>query len=105
MQREEIEAMWEKLREHEQTINQIAQDTLQVARDAAFSIVLSTYNLGLAFLAALGEAKAMGSYIEYMQPRCLAASETTQSARNSKEAFKVAEQFESDCLDYLKTRR
>ena len=97
MQREEIEAMWER-------IGALEKNSLEMAREAARFEVLSAYNFAVAMLIHLGDPKKIVSYTKYMQPRCEAAEEAVLGAPSMQEAFKIASQFQNDCISYLKSR-
>jgi len=97
MQREEIEAMWERIRALE-------KNNLEVAREAARFEVLSAYNLAVTMLVHFRKPKEIVFYTKYMQPRCEAAEEAGLGAPSMKEAFRIATDFHNDCLDYLKSR-
>jgi len=97
MEREEIEAMWERIRALE-------KNSLEVAREAARFEVLSAYNLAVTMLVHFREPKKMVSFTKYIQPRCEAAEEAVLGAPSMQEAFRIATDFHNDCLDYVKSR-
>ena len=96
MEREELDAMWER-------IKALEENNLEVARVAAAFEVLSTYNFAVAMLVHFGEPKEIISYRKYMEPRCELAEKACYEAGSPEEAFKTATQFENDCIDYLKS--
>jgi hypothetical protein len=98
MAREEIDAIWGRIRALE-------KNSLEVARVAAAFEITSTYNFAVAMLVHLGEPKEIVSYRKYIEPRCNSAAEAALSAKSPEEAFKIATQFENDCIDYLKSRK
>ena len=97
MQREEIEAMWERIRALE-------KNSLEIAREAARFEVASAYNLVVTMLVHFRKPKEIVSYTKYMQPRYEAAEETVLGAPSMQEAFRIATDFHNDCLDCLKSR-
>ena len=96
MQREEVEAMWERIRALE-------KNSLEVARGAASFGVVSAYNLAVTMLLHFREPKKIVSYTKYMQPRYESAEKAALDAGSTKEAFRVATEFQNDCIGYLKS--
>lgn len=107
MEREEIEAMWEKLRELEQAIGKLGESNLEVARQAAAFEVLSAYHLISTIflvLATSGKPDKAAAYAKYMYPRSQSAQKAALGAPNIQEAFKIAADFHNDCFGYLKSQ-
>ena len=96
MEREEIEAMWAR-------IKALEENSLEVARQAASFEVASAYNLAATMLVHFGEPKKIVSFTKYMQPRYESAEKATLDAGSTKEAFKIATEFHDDCIGYLKS--
>ena len=98
MEREELDAMWER-------IKALEESSLDVARQAASFQVLSVYNFAVAMLVHLQEPEEIASYRKYMEPRWESAGKAALGARSAKEAFKIATLFQNDCIAYLKSRK
>ena len=96
MEREEIEAMWERIRALE-------KNSLEVARGAASFGVVSAYNLAVTMLVHFGEPKKIVSFTKYMEPRYESAEKAALDAGSTEEAFKIASQFQNDCIGYVKS--
>jgi len=96
MEREEIEAMWERIRALE-------KNSLEVAREAASFGVVSAYNLAVTMLVHFGEPKKIASFTKYMEPRYEAAEKAALAAQSAKTAFEIAANFQNDCIGYLKS--
>jgi hypothetical protein len=96
MEREETEAMWERIRALE-------KNNLEVAREAANLGVVSAYNLAVTMLVHFGEPKKIVSFTKYMEPRYESAEEAALGAPSIKEAFRIAADFHNDCMNYLKS--
>jgi hypothetical protein len=97
MEREEIDAMWER-------IKALEENSLEVAREAANLGVVSAYNLVVTMLVHFGEPKKIVSFTKYMEPRYESAEKAALDAGSTKEAFRIATDFHNDCMDYLKSR-
>jgi hypothetical protein len=97
MEREEIEAMWERIRALE-------KNSLEVARETANFGVVSAYNLAVTMLVHFGEPKKIVSFTKYMEPRYESAEKAALGAPSIQEAFRIAINFHNDCMDYLKSR-
>ena len=96
MEREEIEAMWER-------ITALEKNSLEVAREAANSGVVFAYNLAVTILMHFGEPKKIVSFTKYMEPRYESAEKAALDAGSTKEAFRIAAEFQNDCIGYLKS--
>jgi len=96
MEREEIEAMWERIRALE-------KNSLEVAREAASLGVVSAYNLAVTVLMHFREPKKIVSFTKYMEPRYESAEKAALDAGSTKEAFRIAAEFQNDCIAYLKS--
>ena len=94
--REEIEAMWERIRALE-------KNSLEVAREAASFEVTSAYNLAVTMLVHFREPKKIVSFTKYMEPRYESAGKAALDAGSTKEAFRIATEFQNDCIGYLKS--
>ncbi len=100
MEREEIEAMWER-------IKALEKNSVEVARQAASFEVSSAYHLIAAVflvLAVSGKPDKVGAYAKYMYPRFESADKAVLGAPNIQEAFKIATDFHNDCFSYLKSQ-
>ncbi len=96
MEREEIEAMWERIRALE-------KNSLEVARESASLGVVSAYNLAVTMLLHFREPKKIVSFTKYMEPRYESAEKAALDAGSTKEAFRIAAEFQNDCIGYLKS--
>ena len=96
MEREEIEAMWERIRALE-------KNSLEVAREAANLGVASAYNLAVTMLVHFREPKKIVSFTKYMEPRYESAEKAALDAGSTKEAFRIAAEFQNDCIGYVKS--
>jgi len=96
MEREEVEAMWER-------IKALEKNSLEVAREVAAFEVLSAYNFAVAMLVHLDEPKKIVSFTKYMEPRYESAEKAALDAGSTKEAFRIATEFQNDCIGYLKS--
>jgi hypothetical protein len=96
MEREEIEAMWERIRALE-------KNSLEVAREVASFGVVSAYNLAVTMLLHFREPKKIVSFTKYMEPRYESAEKAALDAGSAEEAFRIAAEFQNDCIGYLKS--
>ena len=96
VEREELDAMWERIRALE-------KNSLEVAREAASLGVVSAYNLAVTMLVHFDEPKKVVSFTKYMEPRYESAGKAALDAGSLKEAFRIAAEFQNDCIGYLKS--
>ncbi len=107
MEKEETEAMWEKLRELEQAITKLGGSNLEVAKEVAVSEISSAYHLIATLFLVVeprGKADKGIAYVKYMYPRLESAQKAALSAQSMQEAFKIATDFHNDCFNYMKSQ-
>ena len=95
-EREEIEAMWER-------IKALEEKSLNVAWNVAAFEVQFTHNWVLTTLGIWKPAE-VDAYIKYMKPKTEAAQKAAMNAGSVGEAFDIAAKFSDDCLAYLKSQ-
>jgi hypothetical protein len=104
MELEEVEALWQKLRQHEKDIRSISARNLQLARDAASFLVISTYNYWITNIR-IFLPQELDSFIEYMKPRKDAVLKIIKKSRSVKNIFGLAAELQKNCLDYYEGHR
>jgi len=97
LEREEIEAIWER-------IKALEKNNLKLARYAARSLLTSTYNLMLTGVM-LASPREYDSFIKYMKPKCDLAENAISEATEISTAFKIQVDFQNDCIAYLNSRK
>jgi len=97
MEREEIEAMWER-------IVALEGKSLWLAQAVGSAIVALAYNSMLITIA-VGKPEGLSGFIEYMQSKMESARQAAVSATSIEDALKVAVDFQNDCVAYLHSRK
>ena len=104
--KEELEAVWERLRELGKSVQELDRDidakTLGIARESAFFLVTTSYNLALTTLG-VGDPDKLPHFIKYVGPKLEEVGESIYKADNIGRAFEIASKFQSDCIRYLKS--
>jgi len=93
MEREEIEAMWERIRALE-------ENSLKVCKAMAYESALSTYNLAAIPIGIAGKEKA---YEEYMKPKSDQVEKAIWGAENVDEVVQLLRNFNFDCLAFVQS--
>ena len=93
MEREEIEAMWER-------IKALEENQLRVCKAMAYEILLSTWNLALTAL--MVSKDKLEPYEKYMKPKVQRAEKAIRSAGNIDQVVSVLRAFNHDCMSFVK---
>jgi len=102
--KEEIEAIWEKLRDHDEAI-----ETLNLQMDAKTSIVarhLGDLALRLTYISGLVLMRGddLPPYEKYMSPKLESQREAVRSAGTLPEVLRLIDQFYDDWRGYIRSR-
>ena len=90
MNREEIEAMWER-------IKALEENSLKVSKALGKQSIISIF--GQMYASAVGGGKHK-TFFAYMKPKATAASEQLNNAQNVDEVIKIVERFTEDCVEF-----
>jgi hypothetical protein len=90
MEREEIEAMWER-------IKTLEENSLKVSKALAEQSLYSIYGLMSSRAAAGGHHKSFG---EYMEPKAEAALQEITNAQSIDEVIQIIRKFTGDCVKF-----
>ena len=93
MEREEIEAMWER-------IKALEENQLKVSKAMAIENMASFNNLAIVITAITDKRQA---YKEYMGPKLDQATKDIFSVGNVGEVIELLHNFNSDCISFLKS--
>ena len=96
VEREEIEAMWNRIKSLEENGLKIACNT------AAFEIQFM-HNWALTSLG-IFKPSEIESFVKYMKPKSEVAQKAVMETDDVEVAFKTAFDFQNDCLSYLKSQ-
>jgi hypothetical protein len=96
MEREEIDAMWER-------IKALEENSLVLAQTVGSSIVTLAYNSMLTAITVAKPAE-LSAFIKYMGPKLESAQQVASSAGSMEDALKAAVDFQNDCITYSKSR-
>ena len=91
MEREEIEAMWER-------IKALEENMLKVTKAMVYESILSTNNLVAWPLATAGKKQA---YMEYMKPKVDQAKEAVLEAESVDKVVELLRAFNFDCISFM----
>jgi hypothetical protein len=92
MEREEIEALWER-------IKALEGKSLVLGQTVGSAIVALAYNSMLTTIA-VGKPAGLSAFIKYMKPKMESARHAAASADTEEKALKVAVDFQNDCVVY-----
>ena len=95
MNREEIEAMWER-------IKALEENQLKIGKAVAYESLLSTYNLAAIII---GLANKKLAYEEYMKPKQVQAEQAILSAESIDEIIELLRNFNFDCISFTRSLR
>ena len=90
MEREEIEAMWER-------ITALEENQLKFCKVAAYESVLSVYNLAVMLM----PPRNVQSYVKYMKPKHEQAEENILNAKSIDEVIGLLRGFNYDCISFV----
>jgi len=90
MEREEIEAMWER-------IKALEENALKVSKALATQSIFSIFAQMFAWSAGGGKHKP---FLAYMKPKATEASERLNNAQNVDEVIEIIDKFSDDCINF-----
>lgn len=90
MEREEIEAMWER-------IKALEENALKVSKALGVQSIISIFGQMGAASEAGGKSK---TFIAYMKPKAEEAGEQIMNAQNVDEVIEIIRKFTSDCANF-----
>jgi hypothetical protein len=93
MGREELDAMWER-------IKALEENQLKVSKAIASESVVSIYNLELV---GMGLVDKMQAYQKYMKPKMNQARQGIFNAESIDKVIELLRNFNSDCIEFVKS--
>lgn len=104
IEREELEAMWAKLRQHEKSLKELSSRNAKVAMSSAALFITHTFNLWVTTFR-VWQPEELDGYLEYIKPRKEIAMTLINKTVDVKKMFETAADFNNECLDYYNKHR
>ena len=94
MEREEVEAMWER-------IKALEENQLKFCKVTAYESILSVYNLAVMLM----PLRNVKSYEKYMEPKREQAERDILNAKSVDEVIGLLRGFNYDCISFVNSMR